>query len=72
MCTISADSEDSSQIFFENSYISAKCLEIIYRYFTDRRKPTADNCSAVTYMLQIFADIQHICQFGKGIKKELP
>ena len=57
MCKISADSADSSQIFLENSYISAKCLEIIYRYFTDRRKPTADNCSAVTDMLQIFADI---------------
>ena len=57
MCKISADSEDSSQIFLKNSYISAKCLEIIYRYFTDRRKPTADNCSAVTDMLQIFADI---------------
>ena len=57
MCKISADSEDSSQIFLENSYISAKCLEIIYRYFTHGRKPTADNYSAVTYMLQIFADI---------------
>ena len=56
-CKISADSADSSQIFVENSYISTKCLEIIYRYCTDRRKPTADNCSAVTDMLQIFADI---------------
>ena len=54
---ISADSADSSQIFLENSYISAKCLQIIYRYFTDRGKPAADNCSAVTDMLQIFADI---------------
>ena len=57
MCKISADTEDSSQIFLKNSYIFAKWLEIIYGYFTDRRKPTADNCSAVTYMLQIFADI---------------
>ena len=54
MCKISADSEDSSQIFLENSYISAKCLEIMYRYFTDRRKPPADNYIAVTYMLQTF------------------
>ena len=29
-------------------------------------KPTADNCSTVTDMLQIFADIRHICPFGKG------
>ena len=57
MCTISADRADSSQIFLENSYISAKCREIIYRYFTDRRKPTADNCRALTDMLQIFAEI---------------
>ena len=51
MCKVSADSEDSSQIFLENSYISAKCLEIIYRYFTDRRKPIP----------QITAVLSHIC-----------
>jgi len=50
MCKISAD---SSQIFQENPYI------IICKLF-------ADNCSAVTDMLQIFADIYHICQFGEG------
>ena len=57
MCKISAHSADSSEIFLENSYMSAKYLEIIYRYFTDGRKPTADNCSAVTDILQIFAHI---------------
>ena len=36
MCKISADSADSSQIFLENCYISAKYLEIIYRDFTDK------------------------------------
>ena len=56
MCKISADSADSSQIFLELLHIckmSVNYLQIFYRL----GKPTADNCSAVTDMLQIFADI---------------
>ena len=57
MCKISAGTADSSQILMDNSYISAKYLWVIYRYFTDTGKSTADNCSTVTDMLQILTDI---------------
>ena len=51
MCKISADSEDSSQIFLENSYISAICL---WKLFTDILQ-MGEN------LLQITAVLSHIC-----------